>query len=56
MTEEKFASILARQVPDAEKRARADFVVDTDAGMDAARARVHAILDSLTPGRTRADA
>jgi dephospho-CoA kinase len=56
MTEEKFASILARQVPDAEKRARADFVVDTDAGMDAARAQVHAILDSLTPGRTRADA
>lgn len=56
MTEEKFASILARQVPDAEKRSRADFVVDTDAGMDAARAQVHAILDSLTPGRTRADA
>ena len=44
MTEEKFAAILAKQVPDAEKRARADFVVDTSKGFDAARAQVRDIL------------
>lgn len=48
MTEEKFAAILAKQVPDAEKRARADFVVDTGKGMDAARDQVTAILRSLS--------
>ncbi|WP_424363866.1 dephospho-CoA kinase [Methylocystis parvus] len=47
MTEEKFAAILAKQVPDAEKRARADFVVHTEKGLDAARAEVQAILDAL---------
>ncbi|GLI91256.1 dephospho-CoA kinase [Methylocystis echinoides] len=47
MTEEKFAAILAKQVPDSEKRARADFVVDTGAGIDAARADVAAILRAL---------
>jgi dephospho-CoA kinase len=44
MTEEKFAAILARQVPDAEKRRRADFVVDTSQGFDHARAQVRDIL------------
>ncbi|ESX80302.1 dephospho-CoA kinase [Mesorhizobium sp. M0027] len=47
MSEEKFASILARQVPDAEKRRRADFVVDTGQGFDAARAAVNAIVAEL---------
>jgi dephospho-CoA kinase len=47
MTAEKFASILARQLPDAEKRKRADFVVDTSRGFDAARAQVRAILDAI---------
>jgi dephospho-CoA kinase len=47
MTEEKFAAILAKQVPDAEKRARADFVVHTEKGLDAAREEVQAILDAL---------
>jgi dephospho-CoA kinase len=47
MTLEKLESILARQMPDAEKRARADFVVDTSQGFDAARAQVRAILDAV---------
>jgi dephospho-CoA kinase len=47
MTLEKLESILARQMPDAEKRARADFVVDTSQGFDAARVQVRAILDAV---------
>jgi dephospho-CoA kinase len=44
MTEQKLAAILAKQMPDAEKRKRADFVVDTSKGFDAARAQVREIL------------
>ncbi|MDO9412809.1 MAG: dephospho-CoA kinase [Pseudolabrys sp.] len=44
MTEEKFAAILAKQMPDADKRARADFIVDTSQGFDAARKQVREIL------------
>lgn len=47
MTEEKFRAILARQMPDAEKRKRADFVIDTSKGFDAAREDVRAILREL---------
>ena len=46
-----FAAILAKQTPDAEKRARADFVIDTSHGKDAARARVREILDKLRNGQ-----
>ncbi|MBK0400521.1 dephospho-CoA kinase [Limibaculum sp. M0105] len=48
MTEAALDAILARQVPDAEKRRRADFVIETGEGMDAARAAVHQIVESLT--------
>ncbi|MFD1982040.1 dephospho-CoA kinase [Mesorhizobium newzealandense] len=48
MTEEKLASILAKQVPDAEKRRRADFIIDTGQGLDAARAAVAAIIAELS--------
>jgi dephospho-CoA kinase len=45
MTSEKLDAILARQLPDAEKRRRADFVVDTSGGLDPVRARIRDILD-----------
>jgi dephospho-CoA kinase len=44
MTAEKFDAILAQQMPDPEKRRRADFVVDTSQSFDAARAQVGAVL------------
>jgi dephospho-CoA kinase len=44
MTGEKLDAILARQLPDAEKRKRADFVVDTSDGLDPVRARIRDIL------------
>lgn len=47
MTAEKFDAIRAKQMPDAEKRRRADFVVDTSQGMEAARARVGEILAAI---------
>ncbi len=47
MTADKFAAILARQTPDAEKRARADHVINTDTSFDATRAQVRAVLASL---------
>lgn len=47
MTEETFRSILARQTPDADKRARADHVIDTSRGLEAARDQVRAVLAKL---------
>jgi len=47
MTPERFAALQAAQVPDAEKCRRADFVVDTGLGFDAARAQVRDILGSV---------
>ena len=44
MTDEKLDAILARQMPDAEKRRRANFVVDTSHGLDPVRARIRDIL------------
>ena len=54
MDEEKFNSILSRQLPDAEKRKRADFVVDTSHGLDPVRARIRDILtDAVKMPRRR---
>jgi dephospho-CoA kinase len=48
MSEERLASILARQVPDADKRRQADFVIDTGDGFDRTRAAVKKIIAELT--------
>jgi dephospho-CoA kinase len=47
MTDAKLAAILAAQKPDADKRARADFVIDTSLGLDSARRQVADILAIL---------
>lgn len=53
MTEEKFAALVAKQMPDAEKRRRAHFLVDTSRDFDSARAQVRGILRAVAamPGR-----
>jgi dephospho-CoA kinase len=47
MTGDKLDVLLARQMPDSEKRRQADFVVDTSSGLDAARAQVREILRAV---------
>ncbi|HWP26376.1 MAG TPA: dephospho-CoA kinase [Xanthobacteraceae bacterium] len=47
ITQAQFEALLARQMPDAEKRSRADFVVDTSRGIEAARAQVRDILAAV---------
>lgn len=53
MTAAKFAQILERQMPDATKRERADFVIDTGGSLDQTRAQVNAILACLGLGAAR---
>jgi dephospho-CoA kinase len=47
MTPERLDQILARQMPDPEKRAKADFVIDTGRGIEAAREQVAAVLEKV---------
>lgn len=47
MTEELFQMILSKQMPDAEKRARADYIISTDAGLVAARRQVKSVLEDI---------
>lgn len=47
MTAEKLDAILARQIPDAEKRRRADYVIDTGQGLEHARAQVNEVIADL---------
>jgi dephospho-CoA kinase len=62
MTRERFDAILSRQTPDAEKRRRADFVVDTSRGLEAAMLQVEGIVGTVldpawtpAPGRLPLD-
>lgn len=55
MTPEKFELILSRQMPDAQKRARADFIIETGAGLDEAEAQVRALIATLQSGWKRKD-
>jgi dephospho-CoA kinase len=54
MTPDKLDHILARQVPDAEKRAKADFVVDTGEGLDHAYGQVRKIVEEIRARQTHA--
>lgn len=53
MTAKKFEFILSRQMPDKEKRARADYVIWTDKGLDFARQEVQNIMGDLLVGEAR---
>ena len=53
MTTEKFAAIVARQLPDADKRAAADFVVDTSVTLGATRAQVEDLVACLLADAAR---
>lgn len=50
-TEEKFQAVLARQIPDSEKRMRADFIIDTSKGLEYAENEVDNIISRLMGGR-----
>ena len=51
MTVDKFEMILSRQMPDSEKRHRADYIVDTGEGLEQARAQVRAIIADIRAKR-----
>jgi dephospho-CoA kinase len=53
MSEEKFAALVAKQLPDAEKRRRADFVVDSSQGFDHTRAQIRDILRAVATMQRR---
>lgn len=53
MTKDLFEKLLARQMPDKEKRARADYLIFTDKGLDLAREQVHKILSEIKSGIDR---
>jgi dephospho-CoA kinase len=53
MTEERLDAILSHQMPDVEKRARADFVIDTSQGLDPVRRQVAQILETMRDPQRR---
>lgn len=55
MTVEKFEVLKSKQMSDVEKRARADFIVDTSFGLESARQQVRDILDKLTQSLSKQD-
>lgn len=50
-TEEKFQAVLTRQIPDSEKRMRADFIIDTSKGLEYAENEVDNIISQIMSGR-----
>ncbi|MEM6626991.1 MAG: dephospho-CoA kinase [Pseudomonadota bacterium] len=54
MTEDAFEAILKKQTPDSEKRARADYVIDTGQGLDHAAAQVDAVIEAVRDNRGQA--
>ncbi len=54
MTEAKLAAIIAKQMPDGEKRRRADFIIDTGLGHAEAERQVRALIDAIRTGRVKA--
>ena len=55
MTEDKFLALLSKQMPDLEKRRRADYLIDTTLGMDCARAKVDDLITVLTASAVASD-
>lgn len=53
MTVEKFEALKSKQMSDLEKRARADFIIDTSLGLEFARQQVHEILEKLNQPRSK---
>ena len=53
MTEARFGAILARQMPDEEKRRGADFIISTDGSFEATRVQVRAVIACLASGQAR---
>ena len=53
MTVEKFEALNSKQMSDLEKRARADFIIDTSLGLESARQQVHEILEKLNQPRSK---
>jgi dephospho-CoA kinase len=54
MTEDKLAAIITKQMPDADKRRRADFILNTSLGHDAVSAQVRALISEIRAGRVKA--
>lgn len=49
MTEERFAAVMKAQMPDADKRAKSDYIIDTGIGMDDTREQLKKLVDALRP-------
>lgn len=49
MTEERFAAVMKAQMPDADKRAKSDYIIDTGIGMDDTRQQLRKLVDTLRP-------